>query len=103
MAGRTRYAKLDSINTLINQFGLPRFLSEELDLLTEYVSVLEPIAKVLDVFQGEKADWMGIGIVLPLLERLKSVLCEKNLPNLYPLRERVLAKIEQRFAAYYTI
>lgn len=80
----------------MNQFGLPRFLPDELDLLAEYVSILEPIAKVLDVLQGEKADWLGIGIILPLLERLKTVLCDKNLPNLYPIRERVLAKFDQR-------
>ena len=39
---------------------------EDIELLSEYMSVMEPVEKVLDILQGEKEIFMGICIVLPL-------------------------------------
>ena len=74
---------------------LPNFTKEEIELLTEYMLVMKPIAVVLDIFQGEKGCFLGLGMVLPLLTRLKKQL-QRVFPNLSPIRDRVLSSIEDR-------
>ena len=74
---------------------LPNFTKEEIELLTEYMLVMKPIAVVLDIFQGEKSCFLGLGMVLPLLTRLNKQL-QRVFPNLSPIRDRVLSSIEDR-------
>ena len=84
------------MNDLVIRLGLPSFSATELNLAMEYVSVMDPVAKLLDVFQGEKCSWMGIGIVLPLIYRMKKVLRSRNFPNLEAIRDRMLDKVDER-------
>ena len=61
---------------------------EDIDLLTEYMYVMEPVAKILDILHGEKDVFMGIGVVLPLLTKLKQELTLREFPNLEPNEEQ---------------
>ncbi len=49
--------------------------NQDIELHTEsmyVIVVMEPVAKALDIFQGEKDVFMGIGVVLSLLTKKKS-------------------------------
>jgi hypothetical protein len=76
--------------------GLPVMTKEDLDMLTEYMLVMQPIAVALDILQGEKEVFMGIGVVLPLLTKLKKELMLREFPNLGPLRDKVLESLDKR-------
>jgi len=58
--------------------------------------VMQPLAAVLDIFQGEKEVFLGLGIVLPLLTRLKKQLQQKVFQNLSTIRDRVVQSIDKR-------
>ena len=58
--------------------------------------ILKPIASELDLFQGEKNCFLGIGMVLPLLTRIKKKLQDRVFPNLGPIRDRVIERIDAR-------
>ena len=63
------YKSLEIANTLFNLLGLPSLTKEDIELLNEYMLVMKPISAVLDIFQGEKGCFLGLGIVLPLLTK----------------------------------
>nr|CAH0103564.1 unnamed protein product [Daphnia galeata] len=58
---------------------------------------MNPIASALDILQGEKKCFTGIGMVLPLLTRVKKQLRERFFANLGPMRDTVIQKIDERF------
>ena len=68
----TRYKSLNVANTLMRTLGLPNFTKEDIELLQEYMKVVQPLAIILDIFQRQDDIFLGIGIVLPLLTRLKN-------------------------------
>nr|CAH0113738.1 unnamed protein product [Daphnia galeata] len=79
------------------KLGLPSLTKEDIDLLNEYMLVMKPLAILLDIFQGEKGVFLGLGMVLPLLSKLKEQLKTKLFPNLNAIRDRVITSIDNRF------
>ncbi len=57
---------------------------------------MKPLAIVLDILQGEKEVFLGVGLVLPLLTKLKDQLNQRVYSFLGPIRDRVVTKIDQR-------
>lgn len=82
--------------TLFTALKLPVLTKEDIEILNEYTSLMKPLAIVLDIFQGEKSCFLGLGIVLPLLSKLKKQLQQRVFPNLGPIRNRVVSSINQR-------
>lgn len=90
------HKSLENANDVLRSLGLPALTKEDIELLSEYMSVMEPVAKVLDILQGEKEIFMGIGIVLPLLTKLKQQLTVREFPNLGLIRDRIVASVDKR-------
>lgn len=90
------HTNIDVTNGLFKKLGIAVLTKDDLELLSEYMLVLKPLAAVLDILQGEKACFMGLGVVLPLLTRLKKQLEQKVFPHLGPIRDRILDRIEYR-------
>jgi hypothetical protein len=83
------HKSLENANELLLSLGLPA-LTKDIELLSEYMSVMEPVARILDILQGEKK------IVLPLLTKLKQQLAVREFPNLGLIRDRILASVDKR-------
>ena len=49
----------DKLNETLQRLSLPIFRPNELDFLSEYVTVLKPIACALDRLQGEEVAFYG--------------------------------------------
>ena len=76
--------------------GLLILTKDDIDILTEYMQVMKPLAAVLDVFQGDKSCFMGLGVVLPLLKKVKQQVKQRAFPNIGPLRVRIVSRVEYR-------
>ena len=92
----THYKSLDKANTLFSLLGLPLLTKEDVELLIEYMLVMKPLAAVLDIFQGEKECFLGLGVVLPLLSKLKKQLKQRVFTNLGAIRDRIISSIDLR-------
>jgi hypothetical protein len=69
---------------------------EDVELLIEYMLVMKPLAAVVDIFQSEKECFLGLGVVLPLLSKLKKQLKQRVFPNLGAIRDRIISSIDLR-------
>ena len=86
----------DKINELLVKLKIPTVSNSENAFLTEFLTIMAPIAISLDTLQGEKNCFLGC--VLPLLVKLKEKLVALNLSNSgTAIRCALLAKIESRF------
>jgi hypothetical protein len=75
--------------------SLPALLQQELAFLSEYVALMEPVARALDTLQG---DWYAcLGFVLPTLKSLKTKLNGVPLSLAKPLHAALIAGINKRF------
>jgi len=72
------------------------FSKEDIDYLQEYAVLMKPIAGALDILQGKNKYFNGIGMVLPILKRMKKQLRERFFSNLGPMRDRIIQKIDER-------
>ena len=63
------YKSLNTANTVFRSLEIPPLTKEDVDLLSEYMYCLKPLAAILDIFQGDKGCFLGIGMVLSLLTR----------------------------------
>ena len=91
------YNNIEHVNALFVDIGLPRLTNEDIELLSEYMQVMQPLAAVLDIFQGEKDIVVGLGVVLPLLTKLKTQLSDQACQNLEAIRDRVIDSINRRY------
>jgi hypothetical protein len=91
------YKSLDAAGTVFRSLGIPVPTKDDLDLLIEYMQCVKPSAAILDIFQGDKGCFLGIGVVLPLLTKLKKQLNQRVFPNLGPLRDQILSRIQDRY------
>ena len=58
---------------------------------------MKPLAVVLDILQGDKGVFLGVGLVLPLVTRLKDLMNQRVYLHLGPIRDRVLEKVDKRY------
>ena len=91
------FKSLEIVNKLFSSLTLPLLTKEDLELLTEYMEVMKPLAVVLDILQGDKGVFLGIGLVLPLITRLKDLMNQRVYLHLGPIRDRVLEKVDKRY------
>lgn len=90
------YSKKDDIIKVFEALKLTAMTSTDWNFLKEYLNIMEPIAFVIEYFQGEKSSFLGI--VAPTINVL--VLKLKNLENLklcVDLRDGLLVCLEKRF------
>ncbi|KZS01529.1 Uncharacterized protein APZ42_001780, partial [Daphnia magna] len=91
------HKSIKTVNGLLQSIGLTSMFSkEDIDYLQEYAVLMKPIASALDILQGENKCFHGIGMVLPLLTRIKKQLRERFFANLGPMRDRIIQKIDER-------
>ena len=84
------------INDLLTQLKIPNVTNTDQIFISEFLSLMSPIAIFLDALQGEKIFFLGC--VLPLLIRLKEKLSSLKLSNSGgKLRDVLISKIDQRF------
>ena len=76
--------------------NLPQLLHQEVAFLREYLSLMEPLARALDVLQGDQNACLGF--VLPTLKLLKTKLNGVPLSLAKPLHEALLDGINTRFS-----
>lgn len=96
--------KNDALKTTFEHFKVKKLALVEEDFLKEFVKVMKPFAKALDVLQNEAK--MSIGCVLPVLTLLKEQLQElqdgNRLVHCTPLVYCLLDGIEKRFRPHFT-
>ncbi len=88
------FKSLEIVNKLFSVLTLPLLTKEDIELLTEYIKVLKPLAVVLDISQGDKGVFLGVGLVLLLITWLKALMNQRVL-HLGPIRDRVLDKVDK--------
>ena len=90
----------DKLNVVCKQLGLPQFQPQHINFLREYTTLMGPVAKALDVLQGEKNCYFGY--VIPTVVTLREKLNASS-PALHvtqPLKNALLNGIEKQFSDY---
>ena len=84
-----------------DKLGLPAFRVNEVSFLTEFCSVMKPVAKALDILQSEKN--CCLGILLPTLISLRHTVIQVKDQVRYatPLAKAVMDGIEKRFGSWF--
>lgn len=78
------------------QLQKPKFRNVEIEFLTEYATVMEPLAVALDCLQGEKNCYLGY--ILPTLFQLKQTFNSlTHLKYCSPLKAAILQGIDDRY------
>lgn len=91
------FVSLDATNVLFKNLGIPLLTKEDIELLNEYAEVMKPLAVVLDILQGDKGVFLGIGLVLPLLTKMTNQLKQRVYSHLYPIRDSIIKRVEKRY------
>ena len=88
-----------ALNFLCEKLDLPVFRPNEINFISEYVKVMQPVAKSLDTLQAEKQCFMGI--LLPTIASLRTRLEQLKMTLKYtvPLADALLAGLQRRFGA----
>jgi hypothetical protein len=95
-----------AMNSVCDKLKLPNFSTVEVKFIAEFVKVMKPFAKALNILQCETKSFMAY--LLPTLVTLKDKLSgfavagNVNVRHCKPLAEALLAGIEQRFGNYFT-
>ncbi len=94
-----KYQNIKVINDIAAHFDMriSAFNQPEIQLLADYCACLDPLARVLDILQGDRHQFIGIGVVLPLLERLKKKLMALDIPSMLPVREKIMSSLTERY------
>ena len=94
----------DKLNETLQRLSLPIFRPNEINFLSEYVTVLKPIACALDRLQGEEDAFYGV--ILPTLfivEGKLEELASRGLSSLRycrPLVDALLKELQKRFGCF---
>lgn len=90
----------DKLNDICSALDLPKFKPSDIDFLTEYSRVLQPLASTLDTLQGEHECFYGM--LLPKLIQLRHCLSQIQLSNLIycePLASAIVRGLQSRFGS----
>lgn len=76
-----------------------RFKATELTFIQEYVQVMAPLAKALDVLQSDKMAYTGVLVptISILLDRMEQMKHEANLHHCNPLVDAIINGVKRRF------
>lgn len=87
----------DQLSDICEQLSVPRLLAHEMTFLREYVDVLEPLAKAIDILQGEKNCYLGF--LIPTILSLKTLLSNKMAGVTYTAHiiTAVITSLDNRF------
>lgn len=86
----------DKLDAICESVGKPKLKSVELEFIKEYVNTMKPIAKAIDLLQGEQNCFLGL--VIPVIKQIKESL--NNLTSFIycePLKEAIIDGINKRF------
>ncbi|CAH0562962.1 unnamed protein product [Brassicogethes aeneus] len=86
----------DFLSAICEKQQKPKLKSPEMEFLEEYKNVMEPLAKAIDILQGE--DKCYLGYVLPTLIQIRQTL--NSLTHLVycdPLKNAILESLSKRF------
>ncbi|KAG9266014.1 hypothetical protein AMEX_G20505 [Astyanax mexicanus] len=86
-----------ALAAVCNELDTPKFTPVELAFLAEYAKTMSPVAKALDVLQGETSVQMGW--LIPTITLLKTKLQQLRLTTKFcePLIDALLSGLEKRF------
>lgn len=92
----------NSFNRLLSELNLEHLPNPEVQFLNEYCSVMSPVAKSLDILQGEKHMFMGY--LLPTIARLQTILDGKKeeIQLCQPLITAIKMGLKKRFDDSFT-
>ncbi|KAJ8406814.1 hypothetical protein AAFF_G00297300 [Aldrovandia affinis] len=84
---------------MCGRLDLPRFKEAEKTYISEYVMVLAPLAKALDLLQSDKMAYYGVLLptVATLIEKLQKIKRESKLQCCTPLVDALIGGVKQRF------
>jgi hypothetical protein len=96
----------ENLNNLCSSEKLPKFKPAEFKLISEFVSVITPIAYALDVLQGDQGNNVTAGNLLPTLVVIKRSLLELKsggqIKHSLPLIESLLNSLSTRFGEFFS-
>jgi hypothetical protein len=91
--------KTDEFQEIFEHFGVPYLSSSEEDLIKEYVKILLPLTRALDILQADKK--VSIGFLLPTIVVLKKQLerlqTNQRIKHCKPLINGLLSRVNNRF------
>jgi hypothetical protein len=95
----------DKLSQIADALQLPKFARNEIDFLTEYKYVMEPLAVTLDQLQGDKDCYYGM--MLPKLTQLRHKLQKMQSENSMllcgPLVSALLTGLAKRFEKFFAL
>ncbi|KAK7118843.1 hypothetical protein R3I94_022373 [Phoxinus phoxinus] len=76
-----------------------RFKATELTFIQEYVQVMAPLAKALDVLQSDKMAYTGVLVptISILLNKMEQMKHEANMHHCNPLVDAIISGVKRRF------
>lgn len=96
----------ENLNALCSSEKLPKFKPAELKFISEFVSVMTPIAYALVVLQGDKGNNVTAGNILSTLVVIKRSLLELKsvgqIKHSLPLIESLLNSLSTRFGEFFS-
>lgn len=94
------------LNNLFEELGIQNqmFKESELDYLSDYCKVLEPLARAIDILQGDQNTFFGyllpcLGSLHKKLTRIQIEIDHKNI--IRPLLDACVSGLLKRFAVYF--
>ena len=92
----------DGLRRVMIQQGLTTFHDQDIHFFTEYIQVMQPVAKVIDIIQGDRNAYLGwlLPLCVTTAIRLNAVK-NKQLHYCGPLVDALLAGIKKRFDAIF--
>ncbi|TKS92534.1 Zinc finger BED domain-containing protein 4 [Collichthys lucidus] len=104
------YHAMERLNTCIltkqqefyevcEKLQVARFKSTEFTFIQEYVKVMMPLAKALDVLQSDRMGFLGVLVptISILLEKMEEIKREGQLHHCNPLVDAIISGIKRRF------
>ena len=87
----------DNLHALFRDLDLPKLQPSEVSFITEFVEVLRPLARALDILQGEQNTHLGF--LLPTIAVLKELIQSQEGKTVYcnPLIRSIISGIDKRF------